>query len=129
MAALQKHWHLRGEWVLALVDGSPVPRHVLRDWLEAAQRRAGLRVVGSLHKLRHAFCSHLAMRARESDPGAGRAREPLDDAPLHVPEPTRDQAIALLKTRANTRPLGQSDGNRGRRRFQAAGAATEMLWS
>ena len=48
---------------------------MLRDWLEAAQRRAGLEVMGSLHKLRHTFCSHLAI------------------------ESARDVAIALLNAR------------------------------
>lgn len=61
-AALQKHRHVRGEYVLCQDDGSMVPGHILRDWLEAAQRRAGMLALGALHKLRHTFCSHLAMR-------------------------------------------------------------------
>ncbi len=43
-------------------DGSPVPGHTLRDWVERAQRRAGLEATGNVHILRHTFCSHLAMR-------------------------------------------------------------------
>jgi integrase len=60
--ALQAHRHLRGPYVLSQDDGALVPGHILRDWLEAAQRRAGLVVLGALHKLRHTFCSHLAMK-------------------------------------------------------------------
>jgi site-specific recombinase XerD len=51
------------EYVLCLDDGSIVPGHMLRDRLEAAQRRAGMKVLGALHKLRHTFCSHLAMKS------------------------------------------------------------------
>jgi hypothetical protein len=45
------------ECVLSLNDGGIVPGHIVRDWLEAAQRRAGMKVLGALHKLRHTFCS------------------------------------------------------------------------
>ena len=42
--ALQAHRHLRAPYVLAQDAGTLVPGHILRDWLEAAQRRAGLPV-------------------------------------------------------------------------------------
>ena len=45
-------------------DGSPVPGHRLRDWVERAQRRADLEPTGNVHILRNMFCSHLAMRGR-----------------------------------------------------------------
>ncbi len=60
--ALTKNRHLRGDRVLTLDDGSPVPGHTLRDWVERARRRAGLEATGNVHILRHTFCSHLAMR-------------------------------------------------------------------
>jgi hypothetical protein len=34
--------------------------------MAAAQKRAGLKVTGALHILRHTFCSHLAMWGGES---------------------------------------------------------------
>jgi integrase len=51
--ALTKNRHLRGDRVLTLDNGSPVPGHTLRDWMERAQRRAGLPATGNLHILRH----------------------------------------------------------------------------
>jgi integrase len=62
VSALQDHRHLRGPYVLCREDGEFVHGYMLREWLEAAQRRAGMLVLGALHKLRHTFCSHLAMR-------------------------------------------------------------------
>ena len=38
--------HLRGQYVLCQDDGNIAPGHLLRDWLKAAQRRAGLAVTG-----------------------------------------------------------------------------------
>jgi integrase len=100
--ALQKHRHLRGEHVLTLPDGSPAPGHVPRDWLEAAQRRAGLRVLGRLHKLRHTFCSHLAMRgapAKAIQELAGHESLTTTLRYMHLSPSVRDQAIALLDGR------------------------------
>jgi integrase len=99
---LGKHRHLRGEHVLTLDDGSPVPGHVLRDWLEAAQRRAGLRVMGSLHKLRHTFCSHLAMRGappKAIQELAGHESLTTTLRYMHLSAGARDEAIALLNRR------------------------------
>jgi site-specific recombinase XerD len=47
--------------VLYREDGTPVSQQTVRSWM-AAQKRAGLKVTGALHILRHTFCSHLAMR-------------------------------------------------------------------
>jgi integrase len=100
--ALQTHRHLRGEHVLTLEDGTPAPGHVLRDWLESSQRRAGLRVMGSLHKLRHTFCSHLAMRgapAKAIQELAGHESLTTTLRYMHLSPGARDQAIALLDAR------------------------------
>lgn len=100
--ALQNHRHLRGPNVLTLEDGSPAPGHALRDWLEAAQRRAGLRVMGSLHKLRHTFCSHLAMRGapvKAIQELAGHESLTTTLRYMHLSPSARDQAIALLNAR------------------------------
>jgi integrase len=91
-----------GERVLTLESGAPVPGHTLRDWLEAAQRRAGLRVMGSLHKLRHTFCSHLAMKgapAKAIQELAGHESLTTTLRYMHLSPGARDQAIALLNAR------------------------------
>jgi integrase len=101
-AALKDHRHLRGEYVLCLDNGDPLPGHVVRDWLERAQRRAGLRVMGSLHKLRHTFCSHLAMRgapAKAIQELAGHESLSTTLRYMHLSPDARDQAIALLNAR------------------------------
>jgi integrase len=100
--ALQTHRHLRGERVLCLENGSPAPGHMLRDWLEAAQRRAGLPVMGSLHKLRHTFCSHLAMRgapAKAIQELAGHESLTTTLRYMHLSPSARDRAIDLLNER------------------------------
>jgi integrase len=64
--ALARAKHLRGERVLYRddPDGEPeaVTHSTLRSWLLASEKRAGLEQEGCLHKLRHTFGSHLAMR-------------------------------------------------------------------
>ena len=48
-SALQRHRLLGGEYVLCLHDGSMAPGHTIRDWLEAAQRRAGKAIAMARH--------------------------------------------------------------------------------
>ncbi|HEY1695182.1 MAG TPA: site-specific integrase [Polyangiaceae bacterium] len=97
--ALQAHRHLRGDYVLCLEGGSPAPGHIIRDWLEAAQRRAGLTVLGALHKLRHTFCSHLAMKGapvKAIQELAGHSSLSTTLRYMHLSPSTLDAAIALL---------------------------------
>jgi integrase len=63
-AALKRARHLRGERVLWRDNarGSTVTRGVLEKRLKSAERLAGLEERGALHKLRHTFGSHLAMK-------------------------------------------------------------------
>lgn len=98
--ALQAHRHVRGTYVLCLDDGCPVPGHTLRDWLEAAQRRAGLVELGALHKLRHTFCSHLAMRgapAKAIQELAGHESLSTTLRYMHLAPGSLDAAVALLE--------------------------------
>ena len=60
--ALSENRHLRGDRVLHQDGGRVVDDSVLRRWMEAATRRAGLPVHRSLHILRHTFCTRLAMK-------------------------------------------------------------------
>jgi integrase len=61
-AALTRSRHLRGDRVLWRDDDhEKVTAVLLAKWMRRAQRRAGLKVTGGLHILRHTFCSRLAM--------------------------------------------------------------------
>ena len=70
-SALTKNRHLRGDRVLTLDDGSPVPGHIVRDWVERAQRRAGLEATGNVHILRHTCTSPPATLRGAPAPRAG----------------------------------------------------------
>jgi integrase len=65
--ALKANRHLRGDRVLWREDVSPdgrklsVTQVLLAKWMCRAQRKAGLKVTGGIHILRHTFCSRLAM--------------------------------------------------------------------
>jgi len=61
-AALRAIRHLRGSRMLYQRNGEPVSENTLRSWMERAERSGGLSVTGHIHRLRHTFCSHLAMR-------------------------------------------------------------------
>src|SRR5581483_1227860 len=60
-AALRQHRHLRAARVLCLADGSSLSADSVKHLVERAARRAQLKENG-VHRLRHTFCSHLAMR-------------------------------------------------------------------
>jgi site-specific recombinase XerD len=91
-----------GDRVLTLGDGSPVPGHTLRDWVERAQRRAGLEATGNVHILRHTFCSHLAMRgapAKAIQDLAGHQHLSTTMRYMHLSPSERERAIGLLNGR------------------------------
>jgi integrase-like protein len=67
-------------------NGDPVSENTLRSWMERAGRTGGLPVTGHIHRLRHTFCWHLAMRgapAKAIQELAGHAGS-LDDDALHA---------------------------------------------
>jgi integrase len=100
--ALREFRHLRGELVLYAEDGRPATSYQLRTWLQAAQRRAGLRATGGLHVLRHTFCSHLAMRGappKAIQELAGHADLSTTLRYMHLTPAARHEAIALLNDR------------------------------
>lgn len=59
---LREHRHLRGSRMLCQSDGSPLTQKIVQDHVRRAARRAQLAASG-VQRLRHTFCSHLAMRA------------------------------------------------------------------
>lgn len=107
LQALRYHRHLRGEHVLYGNDGRPATSFFLRNLLEAAQKRAGLRSTGGLHILRHTFCSHLAMRgapAKAIQELAGHADLTTTMRYMHLSPAARQDAINLLNQR-DRRPV------------------------
>ena len=111
--ALTKNRHLRGDRVLTLGDGSPVPGHTLRDWVERAQRRAGLEATGNVHILRHTFCSHLAMRGaapKAIQDLAGHQHLSTTMRYMHLSPSERERAIGLLNRRGAHGTIAAHDG-------------------
>jgi site-specific recombinase XerD len=108
-SALTKNGHLRGDRVLTLDDGSPAPGYIVRDWVERAQRRAGLEATGNVHILRHTFCSHLAMHgapAKAIQELAGHEHMTTTLRYMHLSPAARRGAIELLNARGSGRFFG-----------------------
>jgi len=101
--AVQALRHLRGPRVLYRDDGSSLTNKVVRLWMLAAQRRAGLPVRnGGTHILRHTFCSHLAMQgaaAKAIQELAGHSALAMTQRYMHLSPAAKDSAIALLNAR------------------------------
>ena len=109
-AALRRLRHLRGDLVFYNDNGKPVAGYLLRDWLDAAQKRAGLRATGALHILRHTFCSHLAMRgapAKAIQELAGHTDLTTTMRYMHLSPAARVSAIALLNGRGEGGNFGE----------------------
>lgn len=100
--AIAKARHLRGPRLLFKPDGGKVRIATLQSWLELACRRAGLTSSRNLHKLRHTFCSHLAMRgatAKAIQELAGHADIKTTMRYMHLSPAHRESAIKLLEQR------------------------------
>ncbi|HUL72984.1 MAG TPA: site-specific integrase [Vicinamibacterales bacterium] len=102
--ALREHRHLRSARVLGPSDGdgSPLTWDVAREHVQRAVRRA--RITGSgtsgIHRLRHTFCSHLAMRgapARAIQELAGHQDLGTTQRYMHLSPAALDGAIRLLE--------------------------------
>jgi len=69
--------------------------------------------MGSLHKLRHTFCSHLAMRgapAKSIQDLAGHESLSTTLRYMHLTPSARDAAIALLNNRDEKNAVGFGNG-------------------
>jgi site-specific recombinase XerD len=102
IAALQAIRHLRGQRMLYQRNGEPVSENALRSWMERAERDGGLPVTGHIHRLRHTFCSHLAMRgapAKAIQELAGHADLTTTMRYMHLSPASLNQAIRLLEQR------------------------------
>jgi integrase len=115
--ALTRHRHLRGERVFYDDAGEPVTEKILRGWLAAAQRRAGLpTATGALHVLRHTFCSHLAMGgapAKAIQELAGHEDLATTLRYMHLSPAARESAIGVLNRRAVEGSFGAMLETRG----------------
>jgi hypothetical protein len=83
-----------------------VTETTLRSWMERAERAGGLPVTGHIHRLRHTFCSHLAMRgapAKAIQELAGHADLSTTVRYMHLSPASLNQAIQLLEQPANHR--------------------------
>ena len=98
--ALAKSRHLRGDRVLWRDDGFPkVTQVLLAKWMCRAQRKAGLKVTGGLHILRHTFCSRLAMAGAPTkaiQELAGHEHLSTTQRYMHLSPAAKSAAISLL---------------------------------
>ncbi len=97
-AALREHRHLRGARVLCQRNGSPLTQKIVQDHVRRSVRRAQLAKSG-VHRLRHTFCSHLAMRgapARAIQELAGHMDLATTQRYMHLSPAAIEGAIRLL---------------------------------
>jgi len=107
--ALRAVRHLGGLRVLYTDAGAELTAKVVRRWLEKAQRRASLEVNRAVHRLRHTFCSLLAMKgapAKAIQELAGHADLTTTMRYMHLSPSARDSAIRLLD-----QPFQESDAD------------------
>lgn len=97
--ALREHRHLRSRRVLCQEDRSPLTQDMVGDHVRRAARDAGVAVSGA-HRLRHTFCSHLAMRgapARAIQELAGHQDLITTQRYMHLSQAAIESAIRLLE--------------------------------
>ena len=97
-AALRDHRHLRAPRVVCQRDGAPLTNNMVAESVRRAVRRAGLTVSG-VHRLRHTFCSHLAMRgvpARAIQELAGHQDLTTTQRYMHLSPAAIENAMRLL---------------------------------
>ncbi len=96
-AALRAHRHLKGPRVLCSADGHPLTMREVQGLVRRGARRANVRE--GVDRLRHTFCSHLAMRgapATAIQELAGHADLVTTQRYMHLSPAAIDAAIRLL---------------------------------
>jgi integrase len=107
-SALRRHRELRSRRVLSRSDGSSLSADVVKHSVERAARRAGLSDSG-VHRLRHSFCSHLAMRgapAKAIQELAGHKDLITTQRYMHLSPAALESAIRLLDGSGMPRRFG-----------------------
>jgi integrase len=97
-SALKEHRHLRSARVVCQRDGSPLTQWMVRDHIERAARKGNVPMKG-VHRLRHTFCSHLAMHgapARAIQELAGHQELGTTQRYMHLSPAAVEGAIRLL---------------------------------
>ena len=121
-SALLKNRHLRGDRVLWRDDGKEkVTQVLLAKWMSRVQRKAGVKVTGGIHILRHTFCSRLAMAGASTkaiQELAGHEQISTTQRYMHLSPAAKNEAISLLDRREDLRAEGaskpdESDAGRG----------------
>jgi integrase len=95
---LREHRHLRGRRVLTQADGTPLTQKIVQDHVRRAARRANVK--WGVHRLRHTFCSHLAMcgaPARAIQELAGHQDLGTTQGYMHLSPAAIEGAIRLLE--------------------------------
>jgi integrase len=99
--ALQEHRHLRGARVLySPATGEQINQSWCQATMELVERRAGYEAKGRVHKLRHTFCTRLAMAGvppRTIQALAGHVSIETTMRYMHVSKAAPAQAIAALE--------------------------------
>jgi integrase len=99
-AALREHRHLKSQRVLCQSNGSPQTQDAVGDHVRRAAGKARV-AIGRPHRLRHTFCSHLAMRAapgRAIQDLAGHQDLITTQRYMHLTPAALDAAIRLLES-------------------------------
>jgi len=111
--ALRAHRHLKSPRVLCHPDGSALNQDKARNLLEAALRLANIPIVRPVHRLRHTFCSHLAMRgapARAIQELAGHKDLATTQRYMHLSPRAVESAIRLLEQGGNAPGVWRNTG-------------------
>lgn len=102
-ARLKEQRHLKGKFMWSDDEGEPLTKKMAQRALERCCRRAGLRRIG-WHKLRHTFCSHLAMRGaapKAIQELAGHRDITTTMKYMHLASSALHEAIGLLEPRTD----------------------------
>ena len=111
---LQGHRHLKSKRVLCLEDGAALTQDVVGEYVRKAGRKANLPASGA-HRLRHTFCSHLAMRgapARAIQELAGHQDLMTTQRYMHLSPSAVQDAIRLLEQPAWRHSGDEASANR-----------------
>lgn len=115
---LRQHRHLRSEFVLANRDASHLSYKQLWGMVRYAGSKA--QVTGAAHRLRHTFCSHLAMRGAPAlaiKELAGHTSLTTTLRYMHLSPAAADGAIRLLDERLVTASFGDMLETSGREKL------------
>jgi integrase len=105
--AVRQHRHLRSEFLLCDRDGTPLSYKQVWGRVRAAGQKA--QVIGAAHRLRHTFCSHLAMRGAPMlaiKELAGHRSLMTTQGYMHLSPAAAESAIRLLDERMITADCG-----------------------